>query len=185
MNNSMAMALALAAGLFTLGIVTGAVQIRGLRTLKTRKHVPSDEASYLRNRYRRRLLTALVLMCIGWMIAGAYLSGMEREADALAAPKVVADDQDPDAPKPPPTDEQKQFVRFWGVYWIVVVVLVFGLLGLALTDAIATRRYWFGIYREMRDEHQAKLRRDLAVYKQQQEHKRGGISGNKLGDAGE
>ena len=30
------------------------------------------------------------------------------------------------------TDAEKRFVRFWGVYWILVLVLVFVLVGLAL-----------------------------------------------------
>ena len=63
---------------------------------------------------------------------------------------------------------------------------MFALVGLALVDALATRRYWLTLYRQIKDDHQAKLRRDLAVYRQQKEQTRGGrISGNRLGGAEE
>jgi hypothetical protein len=57
------------------------------------------------------------------------------------------------------------------------------LIVLAMIDGLATRRYWLKIYREMRDEHNSQLRRDLAVYMQQKEGRRvGGNFGGRLGD---
>jgi hypothetical protein len=161
-NDPTTLALALAGGLLALGLVTGAWQVRGLRRLAARPLVPSDERAYLRGKYRRRLLTAVILGVVGALIAGAYLSGMERQADALAAPRAAA----ADGAKPEITDDERRFVRLWGLYWIGVLVLVFSLVGLALVDVVATRRYWHGQLRHLREEHQAKLRRDLAVYKQ-------------------
>lgn len=184
MNNAMAMALALAAGLILLGVTTGAVQVRGRRRLAARRHVPSDELAYLRGRYRRRLLTGALLVAIGGMIGGAYLSGLERRADGLGEPKPGDADRPPAQRKM--TDDEKQLFRFWSAYWIVVVVLVFALTVLATIDAWSTRRYWLSQYRALREDHEAKLRRDLAVYRQHQEQTRGGrISGNRLGDADE
>jgi hypothetical protein len=170
-NPSIVAALFVAIPLALLGIASGWLQLRGMRQLKERTHVPSDELAYLRNRHRRRLLAAVIMVLIGGLIAGAYLSGMEQRADALAA-------HDPDAPRDeagkrtiPPED--RQFVRFWGTYWIVVIVLVFALITIALMDAWAARRYWMGVYKQIKEEHQTKLRRDLAVYKQQKEQHRG------------
>lgn len=172
----LAIALGLGGGLIALGLATGWTQATGLRALRGRTHVPSDEFAYLRNRHRRRLLTACVLVVTGSLVAGAYLTGLEAGAEALAAP--------PDGPPaarpvdadgvPVLTPEQKEFLRFWWSYWIVVIVLVFVLVGLAMVDAISTRRYWLGIYRELRAEHQSKLRRDLAVYRRHKEQNRAG-----------
>lgn len=179
MNDASAVAVVLAVGLVLLGAATGYVQVRGLRALAARKHVPSDEHTYFRSRYRRRLLTGAVLVALGGLIGGAYLSGMERRADQLAEPRPQAD-ADP-AERPQMTDAERRFVRIWGVYWILVLVLVFVLVGLAVIDALATRRYWLTLYRQIKEEHQAKLRRDLAVYRQHKEQTRGGrISGNRL-----
>ena len=143
MNGPMTTALVLAVGLGALGILTASVQQRTLRDLKARRHVPSDEFAYLRGRYRRRMLTAIVLMVVGGLIAGAYLSGMERRADELGEPRAGVQPA-ADTPKPEMSDDEKRFVRFWGLYWIGVIVLVFLLFGLAITDAWASRRYWMG-----------------------------------------
>lgn len=175
--------LVLAAVLVLLGGVTGWFQVRGLGRLRARQHVPSDEFAYLRARHRRRLLTAVLLVVVGGMIGGAYLAGLEARVNELGEKKP---DPDPDAPKPQLTDDQKALLRFWGGYWIVVVLLVFGILGLALADALATRRYALGQYHIIREDHEAKLRRDLAVYKQQkQAGTRGGRLGGRFGPSGE
>jgi len=163
-------ALVLAVGILGLAAGTATVQVRGLRRLAARKLVPSDELAYLRNRYRRRLLTAGVMASVGCLIGGAYLSGLETQADALAA----RGGADPDAPRPEMTPEQKHLFRVWSLYWAGVSALVLILVGLALTDALSTRRYWLGVYRVLSQDHQALLRRDLAVYKQQVNETRNG-----------
>lgn len=171
MNDPMVAAIALGAALIGLGLLTAWFQIAGLRQLATRKLVPSDELAYFRGRYRRRLLTAAVLIALGTMIAGAYASGMERQADQLGEPQENAD---PDAPKPELKQEDKDFIRFWGLYWILVLVLVFALVAFATIDAWATRRYWMGQYKHIREDHQNTLRRDLAVMRKQKEQSRAG-----------
>lgn len=159
-------ALALGLGIVALGLATGAAQVRGLNRLRHRTHVPSDEARYLRNRHRRRLVTAAVLVTMGGMIVGAYLSGMVEAADKLGQPR------DPGAP--PMTDEERNFVLSFIVYWVCVVGMVFLLVVLGFFDAVATRLYWLGIYRELRDDHKAKLSRDLAVHRRHRDQNRAG-----------
>jgi MFS family permease len=170
-NSKMAAAMALAVPLLLVGLYSAWQQIRGLRHLRERKLVPSDEAAYLRGRHRRRLVVGVLLVLIGGLIAGAFLSGMEARADELGEKKPT----DANGEKKEMTDEEKQFVWRWGLYWIAVVLpLTFALIGLAIADGLASRRYWLKLYREMRDEHNSQLRRDLAVYMQQKEQGRGG-----------
>ncbi|QEL18010.1 hypothetical protein PX52LOC_05024 [Limnoglobus roseus] len=165
----MVIALLLALPLMLLGLVSGWQQVRGLKALYARKLVPSDEFAYLRGRYRRRLVVGLLLVLIGGMIAGAFVSGMEARADEMGEKKPT----DADGEKPPITPTEKQFLRWYGIYWMGVMALTFFVIGLAMADGIATRRYWLKIYREMREEHNSQLRRDLAVYRQQKEQNRG------------
>lgn len=174
MNQPAIIAVLLGAAIILLGLVTGGLQVLGLRQLAERRFVASDERAYLRNRHRRRLLTASVLVVIGGQIAGAYLSGMEARADAIGE---FRNNADPDAPRPPIPEADKQFVRMWGIYWIVVIVLVFALVGLAMTDAWSSRRYWMKQYRQLKEEHQTQLRRDLEMYRQQKQATRGGRLG--------
>jgi|YNPBryunderm2012_1023409.scaffolds.fasta_scaffold12649_3 hypothetical protein len=180
MNPAMLMALILAGGLALLGLGTGWLQILGLRKLADRRHCPSDEYAYLRARHFRRLWSAALLITIGGMIAGAYLSGMEARADALARAGDRADAGD--SPPPGPMAEpDRQFIRIWGVYWIVVIILVFSLFGLAVADAWSSRRYWMAQYRQLKEDHQTRLRRDLEVFRQQRQRNRGSGGGGRLG----
>ena len=183
MNQTAVMAFVLAAGLILLSGITGWFQFRGMRQLRSRPHVPSDEFTYFRGRYRRRLTVGGLLVVIGALISGAYLSGLEPNIDALTQP--APNTQPPDPERPPVkremTPDEKQLVRVWGAYWSVVVVLVFLVMGLAFADALATRRYALQQYQLIREDHQAKLRRDLAVYRAQKEANRGGRGGNRLG----
>lgn len=181
MNHTATVAFVIAGGLLLFGGVTCWLQLRGWRALRARTHVPSDEFGYLRNRYRRRALTGGLLALVGGLIAGAYLSGLELKVDALTAKGAATDPNQPDGAKRDMTPEEKQLVRVWVGYWVVVLVLVFVVIGLAFTDALATRRYAMQQYQVIREDHEAKLRRDLAVYKAQKEASRGGRGGNRMG----
>ncbi len=181
MTRAMAVAVLLAAGLLLLGGLTAGWQVRGLRRLRDRKHVPSDERSYLRGRFRRRFVTGLLLSAVGGLLGGAYLSGMEARVDALATPRPA----EPDGTKPPMTPEQQALFNSWRLYWAGTVLLLGGIVGLAVVDAVANRRYLHGQLKQLREDHQTKLRRDLAVHRAQKEKHRGGITGRPLDGAGE
>ncbi len=170
-------ALLLAGGLILFGLTTSWFQIRGRRRLKARLLVPSDEAAYFGKRYRRRLINGVLISTIGVMIGGAWLTGLEKRADDLGEPKAGAAENPGE--KPEMTDDQKMFVRLWAFYWVVVMVLVFVVLLLAFRDAWATRRYAMGQFAHIRAEHEEKLRRDLAVYRQHRANASDG--GNRIG----
>ena len=169
-------ALLLAGGLILFGLTTSWFQIRGRRRLKARLLVPSDEAAYFGKRYRRRLING-VLISTGVMIGGAWLTGLEKRADDLGEPKAGAAENPGE--KPEMTDDQKMFVRLWAFYWVIVMVLVFVVLLLAFRDAWATCRYAMGQFAHIRAEHEEKLRRDLAVYRQHRANASDG--GNRIG----
>jgi hypothetical protein len=173
-NSPSAAAYLLSGPLVALGLVSGYFQVRGRAALAARKHVPDDEYSYLRNKYHRRLLVAGILVLAGGLIAGAYLSGFESKVDRIVEAKRAAVEAGGDI-----SDDDKLVLKLWGGYWVVVFSLVFVLLALAVVDAWSTRRYWHKIFREMRDDHNTKLRRDLAVYRQQK-----ATRGNRFGRRG-
>ena len=164
MDKPLVVALCLSVPLVGMGVWSIVMQVRGIRQLAGRSHVPLDESGYLRGRHRRRLICGSIMVAVGMMIAGAYLSGMEAKASAGRA----AFNQVPVAEGGIlATPEEKQFFRFWSGYWITIVGLLGVLVLLASADAWATRRYGLTILRELRDEHKARLARDLAVFRQQ------------------
>ena len=122
--------------------------------------MPSDERAFLRSQAVRRLRLAGLLVLLGAMIAATFLSGMEARATALG-------ERGQNAGHPPPDDADKRFFRLYSAYWIAIIGLVFALFLLAILDGWAARRYWLRAYRRLRDDYNAKLQRDLAVYRQQ------------------
>jgi hypothetical protein len=173
--NPFAVTLILALPIIALGLFSIVQQTRRKKELAQRAFVPPDEAIYLKTQYRRRLICGISMTIVGLMIAGAYLSGMEAKADAGRS---GFQEMPENGEKPPPTPEEKRFFRFWSLYWIVIVSLVGVMIFVASADAWATRKYGIKILRELRDEHKAKLARDLAIYKNQKSTDR---FGNRLG----
>ena len=53
------------------------------------------------------------------------------------------------------------------MYWIAVILLLGVVVTVAVIDFIATRKYWMARYKEIKADHEAKLQRDLAVFRQQ------------------
>jgi hypothetical protein len=178
--------LVLALLLVALGVGTARVQLRTRRRLREERFIPSDELAYLRGQTLRRVLVAAVLVVIGGMIAGYYLSGMDARMDEIAARKQGRDPEaNPGRPADPNPEDQadRDFARSVGLYWIGVLGLVFAIGCLAVADFWATRRYWMAQYKLIKADHEAKLRRDLAVYRQAKDNDRLGGRGKKP-DAG-
>ncbi|WP_439628467.1 hypothetical protein [Gemmata sp.] len=150
--------LIIAAVLIALGLGTGARQVRTLRRLREEQYTPEVDRRYFRGQVRRRGLAALVLFSIGAMIAGYYLSGTDARMDALGAQRETGQPLDAG---------DKEFARGVALYWIAVILLVGVVLTGAVVDFWATRVYWMARYREIKTDHDTKLRRDLAVYRQQ------------------
>lgn len=150
--------LIIAAALIALSVGTGARLVRTLRRLRDEPYTPEVDRRYYRGQVRRRGLAALLLLVIGVMIAVYYLSGMDAGMDALGAKRETGQTLD---------DTDKDFARQVALYWIAIIVLVGAVLVGAVVDFWATRVYWMARYREIKTDHDTKLRRDLAVYRQQ------------------
>ncbi|MFM8271013.1 MAG: hypothetical protein ACKODX_01635 [Gemmata sp.] len=156
--------LLLATALVLVGLVTAARQRKALRALAEEPFLADEDRAYRRGQARRRAVTSVLLVVIGALIVTYYLSGMDARMDrigdrnrAAAAPGAVD----------PPSEEDKQFARWVGFYWIGVIGLVSVAVCFAVTDVWATRIYWMARYRELKADHDTKLQRDLAVFRQQ------------------
>lgn len=167
----MVVGLILATGLILAGALTAARQQRALRALAAEPFLADADRRYRRGQATRRTATSAVLVVIGAMIAGYYLSGMDARMNAIpdrnkigAAPQ----EGEPD----PRAEADKQFTKVVGFYWIGVLGLVFVAVCLAVIDFWATRKYWMARYRELKADYDAKLQRDLAVHRQQRLNER-------------
>jgi len=162
-----AVGLVLAAVLVLFGAGTAVRQRGTMARLRGERFLPSDDRAYLRGQVRRRVATGVVLVMIGGLIAGYYLSGMDGKVDVIAAKERNA------APIPEDEDRaDKDFTRMVAAYWVGILGLVFVAGCLAVFDFWATRRYWMAQYRLLKADHEAKLQRDLAVHRQAKENDR-------------
>lgn len=169
--------------LMVLGVGTALRQRRTARRLREERFLPSDERDYLRGQVRRRIVVGVLLFAIGGLIAGYYASGMDARMDAIGERrKGLVREADPGRPaEVDPAD--KQFARRVGFYWIGVLGLVFAIACCAVLDFWATRRYWMAQYRLLKADHETKLRRDLAVYRQARDnHRMAGLGDKPVND---
>lgn len=164
----MVVGLILAAALVLVGAYTAARQRRALRALAEEGPLlPAEDRTFRRRLAVRRTVTSGLLALIGVLIGAYYLSGMDARMDAIAArPK------DPDGAPEPAHEDDKAFAKMVGFYWIGVMGLVFVVMCAAVLDFYATRRYWMARYKELKADHDTKLQRDLAVYRQQKLNQR-------------
>ncbi len=156
--------LLLAVGLVAVGLFTAARQRKALRALGDEPFLPDEDRTYRRGLARRRGATSAVLVLIGALIAVYYLSGMDARMDAIPERDRATN---PDGTPEPRPESDRQFARLVAVYWSVVMGLVFVAVCLAVKDFWATRTYWMARYKELKADHEVKLQRDLAVYRQQ------------------
>jgi hypothetical protein len=175
--------LILAAALVLAGALAAQRQRRALRALAGEEFVADADRDYRRGQARRRMATSALLVVIGGLIGFWYLSGMDARMDAIPERKAARPAGKPD----PQAESDRQFTRLVGFYWIGIMGLVFVAVCLAVFDFWATRTYWMARYKELKADHEVKLQRDLAVFRQQKLNER--VPGLKPpaegGDAGE
>jgi hypothetical protein len=102
------------------------------------------------------------------MIFVYYFSGMDARMDAIP-------ERNRAGPLPPDgqqDQDDKHFTKLVLYYWFAIIAILGVVVGMAIFDVWATRKYWMVRYREIKAEHEAKLHRDLAVYRQQKLNER-------------
>ena len=127
-----------------------------------------EDRNYYRSQARRRMLASSLLIVIGALIAIYYVSGMDERMDRIGQKREEGIQADGEKRADgPPTEEDKEFTRQVGLYWIGVILLLGAVVCVAVVDFIATRKYWMARYKEIKADHETKLQRDLAVFRQQ------------------
>jgi hypothetical protein len=137
-------------------------QIRTLqRTTEYHEMLP-DDRSFLRRQAWRRLLGSAFMVLLAAMMSGAYLTDLQARADDLGERhlKQRAEGQ-------PMSEEDKQFARIWGGYWIAFLLVLGGIVVIAGVDLMATRRYGVRKLRQIQADRRAMLQRQLERYRQE------------------
>ena len=160
--------------LAVIAFITARLPLRNLKRLSADGFIPSDERRYLRNQARRRLLNSFFMLVLGGFLGWTYLSGMERQAGDL----VKKVDEAKQAQREIPNDEKEKDKEFFKAYftnWIGILVMLLVIVTIAIMDLWATQRYANQQLKILRNDHKAKLDRDLAMYRQQMNDRRRGL----------
>ena len=155
-----AIAILLSVLLVGIAVVSLRYQLRTWRRLRSGEAIPSDDRRYLRGLFQRRTLNAF--SCSFWPACSPARICRAGRVNSNESASCVSR-----IPPVEPTDEDKEIVKSWAIYWIVVLGLLFFVLMIAMADYLATAIYGRQQLRRIRAEQSTLLERDLAVYRQQ------------------
>jgi UDP-N-acetylmuramyl pentapeptide phosphotransferase/UDP-N-acetylglucosamine-1-phosphate transferase len=157
-------ALFLSLVLSLIAVVSLRHHFRNLARLKQQSFA-SDDRAYLRAQSRRRIVISGLLLIVAGLLAGAYLSGNQQHFEAIGELSELNPPQEP-------TEADRQFVKWWTVYWMVTLVFLFVMILGAIVDYVAVALYGRSQYRRIANEQQELLDRDLAMYRQAKQNER-------------
>jgi hypothetical protein len=149
--------------LLGLAFAFGYRQFGVLRRLREGSEQPAKEQRELRHQAYRRLVSCGLLALLAWLLAGAQLFLEERADQFIDAQNA----RPPEANAPEPTPEQRDFLRLYGAYWIVCLVVLMTIVALAGVDLWATRQHGLRERRKLLDDHRILLRRQLLRYRRE------------------
>lgn len=162
-----------------IGLLALVRQRETVRRLRSNSAIPSDERKYLSRQVRRRTILSVLLLTIAGMLASTFLLGIEDQANRLARigeANVVATSSEasqPSAGTPREmTAEELAFLRFYSIYWVTIIGLLFAVLIISILDIVATRGYGMQQLRQIQQDHRTLMERDLAFYRQQRLNRR-------------
>jgi hypothetical protein len=137
-------------------------QVRTLRKTTPYHEMLPDDRAFLRRQAWRRLVGSALMVVLAAMLFAAYASDLQARAEDLGNRHVKER-----AEGQPMSEEDKQFARIWGWYWVVFLLVLGGIVALAGVDLLATRRYGVRKLRQIQSDRRAMLQRQLERYRQE------------------
>ncbi len=133
-------------------------QVRTLRALRDETMLPPEDWRYARNQAWRRLVCSALMVAFAAMLAGTFF-GIESAMQELVN---LGDAASARGEKPPLSPEQQRLVNIWAVYWSAALLILLGMLGIALYDLIAIRRFGQRHFRQLQADRRAMIERQAA-----------------------
>jgi len=153
---------ALVAVLLLLAAVYAVKQIRTLQRTTAYHEMLPDDRAFLRRQAWRRLVGSGLMIVLAALMGGAYVSGLQARADEVGQRR-----QRERAEGQPMSDDDRDFGRLYGGYWIGFLLVLGGLVGVAGIDLLATRRYGLRKLQQIQSDRKAMLQRQLERYRQE------------------
>jgi hypothetical protein len=153
--------LALVPTVTVLLLVAGTYAWKSIQTLRrtTQFHeMLPDERQFQRRMAWRRLVNSALMILLAAMIAMPFTAGMHQKITDLGERREQERREDRLAPLSP---EERDLGRFYVAYWIVALLLLGVVVGVAGLDLMATRLYGVRKLLQIQTERRAMIERQL------------------------
>lgn len=149
--------------LLFVAVLYGVRQVISLRRLRQAEELPPDESTHLRSQARRRLITSLLMLLLGVMLAGDLIF-LEVPAQQLADQRAAMEREADPTPFSP---AQRTFARFYAGFFVLFLLVLMAVVFLAALDFWATRRYGLRQHRKLIADRRDMLEREVARLRQE------------------
>lgn len=138
--------------LVALALYYGWRQWQALRRLQNPSDISEEERHFVRRMAYRRLTASGLMILAAALLFGSYWLNA-RAMEISAKMKASQEKQE----EPAPTDQEKQFLKLYGTYWIVFLLVLLAILILAALDLFATRRFGITQHRKIQADRRAMI----------------------------
>jgi flagellar biosynthesis/type III secretory pathway M-ring protein FliF/YscJ len=138
-------------------------QLVALRRLREVPELPADESRRQRRQAHRRLVGCGLMALLALLLAGAQLF-LEEPTDLWIAEH---DARAAEGQPVEPTPQQRAFFRLYGVYWIVLLLVLLALVAVAGVDLLETRRQGLRERRKLLDDRRVMLQRQMTRWRRE------------------
>jgi len=137
-------------------------QVAVLRTLPPPGTLPQEDRLYLRNQAWRRLVcSGLMVVLAGLLVASFFV---EPQGQQLVNEGEAARARNEQAVFSP---EQKDIFRRYTWFWISALLVLLLMMGIALYEVIAIRRFGWRHFRKLQEDRRAMIARQVARLRQE------------------
>jgi flagellar basal body-associated protein FliL len=133
-----------------------------LRRLRTADDLSAEDRRYFHRQAWRRLAGSVLMVVLAGLLFGSFfLEGRSQElADRTQAAHERHEEPDLSA-------DDLFFRNLWVMHWIILLIGVMAILGLAAYDFWATRRYGLRHYRQLQADRRAMIAHEIATLRRE------------------
>ena len=137
-------------------------QVQTLRRLRQTPDLPPEDRLYTRNQAQRRLVSSVLMVVLAGLLAVhfAFEDRINQLFDQAAHNRQLGE-------AVPADPEQQRFIDFYGTFWVVTLLVLLSMIGLAAVDYFAIRRYARRHYRQIQQDRRAMIENEIARLRSQ------------------
>lgn len=171
-SDQMVLGVALVGTLLALSIYYAWRQVQLFRRPGAAGEPGTPEVEYRRAQARRRLIGSGLMLVLAAQLAGElfFLDERAKRQGDRADARAEARERGGEAQ---PGPEERSFARFYGVYWLVFMLVLLAVVVLAFIDMWATRRFAVQAHRQLQAERRDMIDRQIARLKQEKQERNG------------